>query len=169
MLKHNTPLHDRMNIVIELDEFDETNVYFNKPVRNTVIDESNFLRVTYSNHMFSMNGIYIKIDIDISNKEKHYNKYKCSFNLAKNYLVIHKLAQIESKILGRLVMNGKTPVQKIRQQLNCGNIKIFTDNAQLSSQNNYILKMSGVWETEKEYGITYKFMDVRQMIKSSHP
>lgn len=151
-----------MNIALELDEFDETNVYFNKPVRNTVIDESNFLRVTYSNKMFSMNGVYIKVNIEVLHKEKHYNKYKCSFNISKNYLVIHKLSQIESKILHRLPMNGKTPVQKIRQQLNCGNIKLFTDNSELSPQNNYILKMSGIWETEKEYGITYKFMDVAQ-------
>jgi hypothetical protein len=158
-----------MNIVIELDEFDDKNVYFNKPVRNTVIDESNFLRMTYSNHMFSMNGVYIKIDIDILNKEKHYNKFKCSFNFAKNCIVINKLIQIETKILERLVMNGKIPVHKIKEQLNCGNIKIFTDNSQLSPQNNYVLKMSGIWETEKEYGITYKFMDVRQIIKSSHP
>jgi hypothetical protein len=151
-----------MNIALELDDFEETNVYFNKPVRNTVIDESNFLRVTYSNKMFSMNGVYIKVNIEVLHKEKHYNKYKCSFNISKNYLVIHKLAQIESKILHRLQMNGKTPVPKIRQQLNCGNIKLFTDNSELSPQNNYILKMSGIWETEKEYGITYKFMDVAQ-------
>ena len=58
-----------MNIALELDEFDETNVYFNKPVRNTVIDESNFLRVTYSNNMFSMNGVYIKVNIEVYTKK----------------------------------------------------------------------------------------------------
>lgn len=155
-----TLLDVSMNIAIELDEFDENNVYFNKPVRNTVIDESNFLRLTYSNEMFSMNGIYINVVIDVSNKEKHYNKYKCFFNLAKNYLVVHKLGQVEAKILKRIELHGKTPVKKIRQQLNCGNIKIFTDNSIPSSANNYTLKMSGIWETDTEYGITYKFIDV---------
>lgn len=151
-----------MNIAIELDEFDETNVYFNKPVRNTVIDESNFLRLTYSNEMFSMNGIYLNVVIDVSNKEKHYNKYKCSFNLNKNYLVVHKLTQIEAKILKRIHLHGKNPVKKIRQQLNCGNIKLFTDNSLPSPANNYTLKMSGIWETDTEYGITYKFIDVSE-------
>lgn len=169
MLKYIANVDGRMNIAIELDEFDETNVYFNKPVRNTVIDESNFLRVTYSNNMFSMNGIYIKVNIDVTHKEKHYNKYKCSFNLSKNYLVVHKLAQVEAKILRRLEMSGKAPVQKIRQQLNCGNIKLFTDNSNVSQANMYILKMSGIWETETEYGITYKFMDVSDTITSSRP
>jgi hypothetical protein len=149
-----------MNIAIALDDFDEYNVYFNKPIRNTVIDESNFLRITYSNEMFSMNGICINVTIDVSTKEKHYNKYKCSFNLARNYLVVHKLTQIEAKILKRIELDGKTPVKKIRQQLNCGNIKLFTDNSIISSANNYTLKMSGIWETDTEYGITYKFIEI---------
>lgn len=153
-----------MNIAIELDDFDDTNVYFNKPVRNTVIDESNFLRLTYSNEMFSMNGIYLNVEIDVSNIEKHYNKYKYSFNLAKNYLVVHKLTQIETKILKRIELSKKTPVKKIRQQLNCGNIKLFADNLLSSGRNNYTLKMSGIWETETEYGITYKFIDVTRSI-----
>ena len=58
-----------MNIAIALDDFDEYNVYFNKPIRNTVIDESNFLRITYSNEMFSMNGICNINNLEDSLKE----------------------------------------------------------------------------------------------------
>ena len=156
-----------MNVAIELEDFDNTYVYFNKSVRNTVIDESNFLRATYSNNMFSMNGIYIIANISVSYKEKHYNKYKCYFDVDENRMVIDKLIQVEKEILGRLVIPRKTPVFKIRQQLNIGHIKIFTENSGLSATSSYIIKMSGVWETNTEYGITYKFIDVSCVNRSN--
>lgn len=157
-----------MNTAIELDDFDNTDVYFKKSVRNTVIDESNFLRVTYSNNMFSMNGIYIIAKIFVSYKEKHYNKYKCYFDVDDNQVVIDKLIQVEKEILERLEFPGKTPVYKIRQQLNIGHIKIFTENSGPPATTHYIIKMSGVWETDAEYGITYKFINVSSVIRSNH-
>ncbi len=157
-----------MNITIELDDFDKTCVYFNKSVRNTVIDESNFLRMTYSNNIFSMNGIYIIANICVSCKEKHYNKYKCFFDANANRGVIDKLIQVEKEILERINISKKTPVFKIRQQLNVGHIKIFTENTGQPITSYYILKMSGVWETNTEYGITYKFINVSNLNKSNH-
>ena len=157
-----------MNITIELDDFDKTCVYFSKSVRNTVIDESNFLRMTYSNNMFSMNGIYIIAKIYVSFKEKHYNKYKCYFDVNANRGVTDKLIQVEKEILERINIPKKTPVFKIRQQLNVGHIKIFTENTGQPITSYYILKMSGVWETNTEYGITYKFINVSNLSNSNH-
>jgi hypothetical protein len=46
---------------------------------------------------------------------------------------------------------------KINEQLKNGNLKIFTDigNKSLCS---FILKISGIWETQYNYGLTYKFI-----------
>ena len=149
-----------MNIALELNDFNENNIFLNKPVPNTVIENSNFLRVTYSNDLFSLNGLNIKIVIDTEGKERFYNKYKCLFNVAKNQQIINQLAQIETKILSRTNIKDKNPVLKIKKQLECGNIKLFSDASETKMSNDYIIKLSGVWETENEYGITYKFVDV---------
>ena len=55
-------------------------------------------------------------------------------------------------------INNKIPQYKIHEQLQNGNIKIFTDigNKQTSS---FILKISGIWETQYNYGLTYKFIN----------
>ena len=46
-----------MNIVLELDQFDINNVYFQEAVTNTIMDDSIFIRAIYSNNLFMLNGI----------------------------------------------------------------------------------------------------------------
>ena len=144
-----------MNVSIDLDDFDENNIYFNKPVKNTVIDNSKFFRVTYSNDIFTMTGAHIRFKIASSEEYNKYNSCNQHFvlsNLEKNKTVVTKLIQIESKILYRLCIPEKRPVFKIWQKLNRGNFKLLA--------NRYVLKISGVWETDEEYGITYRFFDI---------
>ena len=43
--------------------------------------------------------------------------------------------------------------------LRFGNLKIFTDIGNKSSCS-FILKISGIWETEEKYGLTYKFIKI---------
>ena len=46
---------------------------------------------------------------------------------------------------------------KIYEQIGNGNIKIFADNIEHIS-NQFLLKIAGIWETEYNYGLTYKFI-----------
>ena len=50
-----------MYIVLKLEEFDINNIFFLERVKNTVMDNSNFSRVIYSNNIFTLNGIFVKI------------------------------------------------------------------------------------------------------------
>ena len=48
-----------------LDEFLNTeNVYFSEPVKNTVIPNSNFRRIIYSNSYVSLNNIHLRLQLD---------------------------------------------------------------------------------------------------------
>ena len=50
---------------------------------------------------------------------------------------------------------------KIYEQLKNGNIKVFTNEMSYKINNNaFVLKISGVWETEQNYGVTYKFSKI---------
>ena len=141
-----------MNVSIKLNDFDENKIYFNKPVENTVIDDSKFFRITYSDDILSITGVHIRFNISSSYDYNHCNKNNILLNLEKNKSVVSKLCLIEKKILNRFFTTKKTPVYKIWNKLNRGNFQLFT--------NEYVLKISGIWETDKEYGITYRFFDI---------
>ncbi len=149
-----------MNIAIGIDDFSIENVFFQDPVKNTVMEDSNFIRALYSTELFVLNGIFLKITLKTSVVERYFNKYKCSFDMGVNREEIARIIGLENMILQRTAISGKRPCHKIHEQLASGNIKLFTDNGESREEDTYILKMSGIWETETDYGITYKFMDV---------
>jgi hypothetical protein len=66
---------------------------------------------------------------------------------------------IEEDILKKYEIRDKVAQFKIYEQLKNGNIKIFSDVINRSSCS-FILKISGIWETHLNYGLTYKFIKV---------
>jgi len=150
-----------MNLAIDLKDFDINSVFFQKPITNTVIDNSDFIRILYSNELMILNGIYIKIKLNIKSVESFYNKYKCIFTIADNQDVINKIQSIENHILERYSSN-KTKKKKIYEQINSCYLKIFTDNMINPNKmpNYFTLKISGIWETNSDCGITYKFITI---------
>lgn len=148
-----------MNIVKTLDQYDEENVYFCEPIKNNVMNEGYFIRIIYSNMLFVLNGINLFIPLNDVAFDKYYNKYKCSFSTANHKELIEQLRIIEEKLLIRSNIKYKIPQYKINDQMKNGNIKLFLENVNEKPSNNYfILKISGIWETETHYGLTYKFL-----------
>ena len=49
-----------MNLVLEQQTFEKNNIFFQDAVKNTVMNDSNFIRIIYSNKEIILNGIYIK-------------------------------------------------------------------------------------------------------------
>ena len=115
-------------------------------------------RILYSNNVFVMNGIYLIVSFQNISVEKYYNKYRCNFDINFHKEMIDKIQVIEENILKKVKIN-KTPVFKIYEQIRNGNIKVFSD-LQENIRNNFILKISGIWETDTNYGVTYKFLTV---------
>lgn len=107
----------------------------------------------------SINIFLIFKDITI---RKFYNKWKCIFN---DISVRNSLINIESNILQKLRLNNKNPVYSITQQIQNNMFKIFSDKIVPGEFSNYtvVLRISGIWESEKEYGITYKFVDFNEL------
>lgn len=148
-----------MYIVLELKDFNINNIFFQERIKNTVMDNSNFLRVVYSNDLFVLNGLFVKFNLNLHAIEKSFNKYKCLFDIKQHNDIIVQLSQIEQYIMRRYEFDNKTPVHRISEQLNNGFLKIFNE-AILKEENEFILKIYGIWETDFEYGLTYKFIDV---------
>lgn len=156
-----------MNIVIDIDEFNKDYIFLQEPVKNNIIDDSKFIRLIYSNNIFSVNTVYIVVNLQIVNIENYFNKHKFLFNVKQNMKAINQLKSIEESILDKICINNKKPVFRLYDQLNSGNIKLFKDNLKLhkiNKDNEFIIKISGIWENEYEYGITYKFVDMNLVI-----
>ena len=148
-----------MNIVKRIDQYDENNIYFCEPIKNNIMSDGNFIRILYSTPCIVLNGIYLLIQLNDVTLEKYYNKYKCNFNIAAHNELIESVKIIEENILKRISFTNKQPQFKVYEQIKNGNIKIFGDF--VSKQNNlFILKISGIWETQQNYGLTYKFIKI---------
>ena len=150
-----------MFIVLTINEFNLRNIFYQEKVKNTVMDNSNFSRIVYSNELFTLNGIFIKFSFTLTSIEKVFNKYKCSFDNKnqENQHIISKLKMIENHILKRYHFENKIPIYRITEQLNNNYLKIFNEQA-YSKDNEFILKIYGIWETDYEYGVTYKFIAI---------
>ena len=152
-----------MNIVKRIEQYQDESVYFCDPIKNNVMNEGNFIRILYSNSLFVLNGINLLIPLYDINIEKYYNKYKCTFNPITHKDLIENLRFIEEGLLRKYKIRNKIPQYKINDQFKNGNIKLFLDNADRFTNGNFMLKISGIWETESHFGLTYKFL------KANHP
>ena len=148
-----------MNIAKKIEQYDNNCVILCDPIKNNIMSEGNFIRILYSTSYITLNGIYIVITLNNITCEKYFSKYRCFFNMLSHKDLLDKLQIIEENILNKYRTVDKIPQYKIYEQIKNGNIKIFNDvgNKSICS---FILKISGIWETQSNYGLTYKFIKV---------
>jgi len=170
-----------LSLAINIDKYNHQSIYFCDSIKNKVMNEGNFIRVLYSTERFTLTGIYLLLSFKEVYIEKYYNKFKCSFNIYQHKQLIEKIKEIENTLLkkfcsmhknedatetnenpnqNRYDEYNKQPQYKIQDQLKNGTIKIFSDDYPSIKSNMFILKISGIWETDTQYGLTYKFSKV---------
>jgi hypothetical protein len=147
-----------MNLVKSIEQYNDKNIFFCEPIKNNIMSDSNFIRILYSTPHFILNGIYLLVNFHDITCEKFYSKYKCNFNISNNKDTIDNLKLIEEELLKKYKSN-KTASYKIYEQIKAGYIKLFTEVGN-KSYCSFILKISGIWETQYNYGLTYKFLKV---------
>jgi hypothetical protein len=165
-----------MNLLQNIEQYNDQYIYFCDPIKNNIMNEGNFIRILYSTKNVTLNGIYLLNSFNDVVYEKYYNKYKCIFNINNNKELIEKIKMIEDDILKKIYITNKIPQYKIYDQLKNGYIKIFQNiqnfhnniqNNMNISNHNFILKISGIWETNINYGLTYKFTKINKQIYPS--
>jgi hypothetical protein len=147
-----------MNLVNTIEQYNNNNLFFCDPIKNNIMSEGNFIRILYSTDNTTLNGVYIYVNLHDIVCEKYYNKYKCVFNISNHKEIIDNLKIIEEDMLKKY-RTTKTPSYKIYDQIKSGYIKVFSDVTNRQN-NSFILKISGIWETQNNYGLTYKFIKV---------
>jgi hypothetical protein len=96
---------------------------------------------------------------------KSFNKSVIIYDLHSHKEMILKICDLEVAILERysqilkLYKNQeKCSVYNLTTQLRSCSIKLFDDIDKSLDECNIVLKISGIWENDKEIGITFKFI-----------
>lgn len=148
-----------MNLVLNIDSISIINVSFLEKKDNTII-EGIFSKIIYTDDFITLNGIFIDFPLEIIPVDRISNKNYLFFTLQSNYSLISKIQDLETNLIDCYNMEKsicKKNVFNLYNQLLSGKIKLY-NNSYNSKNNNIVLKISGLWETAHEIGITYKFI-----------
>ena len=122
-------------------------------VRNTVLENSDFTKIIYSNEFIGLNGIYLKVFFINFKIENFNNKTKYNLNNESNNIMIEKLCNIEKNIL-EFYNKNLNHQYNLQKQLNNGIYKcVINDNKLFVT-----LKISGIWQNQNSCGLTFKFI-----------
>jgi len=148
-----------MFLCVNLNDFNSEKLLINNKIRNNIITNSFFYRLYYSDNEFISNGVVIVFKLYDVSFEKYFNKNKLIFNDKKNIFNIQKLNLLENELLSALKLENKEKKYLIKEQLDNHFLKIINDrnNTLKNIDNcNIIIKISGIWESKTEYGLTFR-------------
>lgn len=152
-----------MNIILQPKYVNKNNIYFSEPVENTIMEDSTFIKIYYSNEIMTLNGIFMDMEIKIISKDNYFKKMRYNFDIKQNNTLLQKIYNIENDILNKYNYT-KSKKRNIYDSLSNGNMKLFPSieiNANpniYKCENRFILKISGLWESKREIGLTYKIV-----------
>lgn len=158
-------------------QFSIENLFFMDRVKNVIMKNGDFIKFLYSDQDCVMNSLYFQVPLIVSGQEKSFHKTRLLYDNLNNINISYtrQIYLIEKTILDYFANNGKKPIYKISENMYNGNIH-FSESEQnpvaaatapppppiLNTKGKFIIKFSGIWENNTEYGITYKFIYLSQ-------
>lgn len=182
--KHNNQYQENnintffLTSAIYVKNYNKNNIFLLEPVKNSIIEKSKFIKIIYSDDNIVMNCISIYLSFkdityvfDGNNSLLNNNyKYKIFIEKNKNKDIINFIKNIEYDIFNKLLNNIKYKQKRINykltEQINTNFIKCTSEsdncNKSIEKYNKFVLKISGICETEYDYSITYKFIEINK-------
>lgn len=149
-----------MLITLNKKQINKKNILYSEKTKNNILTNGYFYRIYYSNELFSTNGIYLLFNFKNIKIDRYYNKIKCTIDRNTNSEVIKFIQLFEYDLLQASPIKNKIPKFRIEEQLNQNFIKIFGDYNNLYktySNIDILLKISGIWVDDTNYGVTFRF------------
>lgn len=155
------------------ENIDNVNIYnliISQPTANSIIPESKYYKLLYSTNYLTFYSLYVETtfkDITVN-----YSDNLITINQIANRDIIYKLKLLEINILKNLNLSNKKCNYKLSESLDNNIIKYVNNYENISTSdnkdninsntsfknNNIILKISGIWESNNYYGISFKFI-----------
>ncbi len=54
-------LYFDFNMLLNIDDFNKNNIIFNEPIKNSIIINSNFIKIVYADEIIVFNGIFLVV------------------------------------------------------------------------------------------------------------
>ena len=156
-----------MFLTIPINLYNHEHIIFMDKKKNIILENSFFTKILYSPRTITINGLYIIINLKlatINNTTQNNKNIKCIGNLvnsAENNTNLEKLFQIEKHILDNYAeyfSAEKTHIYMIRNSFYNGSFKIYEKINK--NTNTFIFRISGIWESANEIGLTYKIESI---------
>ena len=150
-----------MLLCLKQQQFNKDFIIINNKIKNNVINNSYFHRIYYSNESLILNGLAIEFTLKNITIEKHFNKIKINFKKKDNITTIDHLLSVETDLMNILNISNKQKLL-LKEQLDNDFIKVVNNNKDIFNKNEVklILKISGFWESNYDYGITFRCLNI---------
>lgn len=153
-----------MNIVLDLSQVEIINIHLMETKKNIIID-GKFTKIMYSDQFISFNGLFIFFPLQHNKIDKLNNKNIFYFNIQQNSVLLKQTIDMEKQMIEKYMNEyniSKKIVLSLNNQLNTGKFKLYNEMNKINKHmnSNIVLKISGIWETEDEIGIAYKFIEM---------
>ena len=142
------------------------NIRYLYPKQNTVMN-GEFTKLLLSKNTVTMNGLYLHLPISVEKKITANNEVFIRYitNTTTNINVVRDLKLLEKAVLNHYQEYTKRSKQIeyiLDKQLSTNQIRVYHDNNSSKSMNttSYVIKISGIWETDSKIGMTYKIMEL---------
>jgi hypothetical protein len=156
-----------------LKTLDYNAIIINEPIKNSVLQYNYFYKLLYSTNIVVLTSIFTLFELNnviIENDKALFNKN------TTNDSVFNKLIQLEEYLLN-LINNSKIKQYKFKELYENQYIKysLFDDSDKFNNykyvntldekNNKFILKISGIWESKENIGLTFKIIIANKCIK----
>ena len=140
-------------LTIPLTELTLGGIIYYQAVPNTVMENSEFVRLGYSNADFTLHGMHLVVSGVTPSSDTVRGKRQCMFSYEPNQRWIEALIHLERSILSNVHERKRT--FRLRDQIVGGHVKLGDSSIEFT---NMIIKISGIWITSTSCGITYKLV-----------
>lgn len=161
-----------MNLYLKLSEFKndnnnidlKDNIRYLYPKKNNIM-EGEFTKIMFSKNNVTLNGIYLYLPLNTEKKITSNSEIfiRNILNTSNNCNIIQDLKNLEKCILDNYQSYTNRDKQSdtiISKQLSSNQMRVYHDNTKSNKNNNYVIKISGIWETSRKFGLTYKIMEL---------
>lgn len=159
-----------MNIALHINQISSQNLFLLDTKNNVIMENGKFTKLNYGTDYFTMNGLYLIFKMQHFFIENNNNKKNLKFdpNHANNISFVQELTKLELKILDFYSANKCKSFKQnllLKKQLSTGFMKVYKERLTTNfNASCYVLKISGIWESSNEIGITYKLFETNSLI-----
>lgn len=153
-----------MKLLLNHKQYKNSGIFFGDK-KNNMIMNGEFSKIIYSDTHFSLNGLFLVFPLKIRQIVKN-NLY---FESKSNIETFNILIKIEEELLNTYAsyyqLKNKTKDLSFKNISLSGCVKFYQDKTPYKQINNhdeklsYYVKISGIWESSFQYGITYKIIE----------